>query len=218
MVSHFLVALPHLIAVHGYWLLACLVGLECIGLPLPGETALVAAAIYAGKTHNMDIAAIIAVTAASAIAGASVSFWMGRNLGYGLALRYGRYVHLSEANLKLGQLLFLRHGGKVVFISRFVAILRALTAFMAGINRMSWRRFQLFNVAGAVTWPTLFGLAAYSFGHHVHALMGPVGLGALAIAIAGIGLLIAFVRGHHARLQAEAERAFPGSLALRPTA
>jgi membrane protein DedA with SNARE-associated domain len=216
--SHFFDALPHLIAVHGYWLLALLVGFECVGIPVPGETALIAAAIYAGKTHHLSIALIIAVTTASAVVGASISFWLGRNLGYGLVLRHGRYVHVTENKLKVGQLLFLWHGGKVVFVSRFIAILRGLTAFLAGMNRMPWRRFQLFNVAGAVGWPTLYGLAAYSFGHHVHRLMGPLGLGALALAIVALTYLFIFLRSHHARLQAEAERVFPGSLALHRAA
>jgi membrane protein DedA with SNARE-associated domain len=205
-------ALPHLIAVHGYWILALVVALESMGLPLPGETVLIAAAIYAGKTHQLNIGLVIGFTALGTIAGATAGFWIGRTIGYGLMLRHGRLIGLTESKLKLGQYMFLRHGGKVVFFGRFLAILRALSAFLAGANRMSWSRFQLFNVSGAVAWATLFGVAADVFGHQVHRLMGPAGIAALVLTILGLGVGAVFLHRHHARLQAEAERALPGPL------
>jgi len=84
------------------------------------------------------------------VLGDNLGFWVGREGGYRLLRRYGRYIHVEERRLKLGQYLFLKHGGKVVFFGRFVAVLRAWAAFLAGTNRMRWPRFLLFNAAGAI--------------------------------------------------------------------
>lgn len=121
----------------------------CRALPLPGEATLIAAAVYAGKTHHLNIWGVIAAGAAGAILGDNIGFWVGREIGYRLLLRYGHYVYLTDARIKLGQYLFLRHGGKIVFFGRFVAMLRAFTALLAGANNMSWPRFLLFNAAGS---------------------------------------------------------------------
>ncbi|MEI6557770.1 MAG: DedA family protein [Rhodospirillaceae bacterium] len=204
--------LPDLIARYGYWFVAVIVALESMGIPLPGETTLVIAAIYAGTTHRLDIGLVVAAAAGGAILGDNAGFWLGRHIGFPLALTYGRFIRLTEGRLKLGQYLFLRHGGKVVFFGRFVALLRILAAFLAGVNRMPFLKFLVFNASGGIVWAALFGFGAYLLGDEVHRLFGPLGIFALVAAAAvmvGGGL---FVRRHEARLQLEAERALPGPL------
>src|SRR5258706_2179629 len=142
----------HLLATYGYWAVLLVVGLESTGIPLPGETMLVAAAIYAGTTHQLSIQWVIAAAAAGAILGDNLGFWVGREGGYRLLRRYGHLVRLNERKLKLGLYLFRRRGGTVVFFGRFVAVLRMWAAFLAGTHRMEWKRFLLFNALGGIAW------------------------------------------------------------------
>jgi membrane protein DedA with SNARE-associated domain len=134
--------LPHLITTYGYWAVGGTVALESIGIPVPGETALVAAAATAATTHALALWIVIAAAAAGAVLGDNIGFTIGRTLGYWLLLRLARHAWISERRIKLGRYLFLRHGGTVVFFGRFVAVLRELAAFLAGVNRMSWPRFS----------------------------------------------------------------------------
>ena len=201
-----------LISSYGYWAVAGIVALESMGLPLPGETTLIAAAAYAGTTHRLGIAPVVIAATAGAIVGDNLGFWIGRSFGYRLLLRYGHYLRITERRVKLGQYLFLRHGGKVVFFGRFVAVLRALSAFLAGANRMPWSPFLLWNAAGGAVWATLYGLAAYLFGRQVHRLLGGVGLAMLAVVLVLGAVGVVFLRRHESRLEDEAERALPGPL------
>jgi len=204
--------LRHLISAYGYWSVAVIVALESMGLPLPGETVLVVAALYAATHHDTSIAGVIASAAAGAIVGDNVGYWLGREFGYRLLLRYGAYIGLSHERIKLGQYLFLRHGGKVVFFGRFIPILRILAGILAGMNRMPWRRFLIANAAGALLWSGVLGTSAYAFGRALLRVTGPLAIGLFVI---GAGLLCAaglFVRAHEAELKAQAERALPGPL------
>src|SRR6266853_2280595 len=149
--------LTHLLTTYGYWAVLLFVAIESIGIPFPGETMLLVAAIYAGMTHLLSIPLVIVAAASGAILGDNLGFWIGREGGYHLLRRYGRFVRLDQRKLKLGLYLFLKHGGKVVFFGRFVTVLRAWAAFLAGTNRMRWPRFLLFNAAGAIVWATLYG-------------------------------------------------------------
>jgi membrane protein DedA with SNARE-associated domain len=205
--------LNQLVSAYGYWAVMLFVGIESIGIPFPGETMLLAAAIYAGTTHNLDIALVIAAASAGAVLGDNIGFWFGREFGYELVLRYGQYIHLDQAKMKLGMYLFLKHGGKVVFFGRFVAVLRTFAALLAGVNQMDWRRFLAFNLAGGVAWATILGVAGFIFGRQARHLLGAAGL--VILFVAAILLVAAFiaVRRNQRRLEAEAERVFPGALA-----
>ncbi len=204
--------LHHLISAYGYWIVAGMVGLEGIGVPVPGETTLIAAAILAASSPDLNIAFVIAVAAGGAILGDNLGFWAGRAFGSRLLLRFGRYVGLTEGKIKLGRYLFLRQGRKIVFVGRFVAVLRTLAPFLAGTNRMAWSQFVAADVTGAVVWATAYGFGAYLFGEEMHRLAGPIGFTALAAAaIVGVAGVI-FIRRHMTRLEAEAERALPGPL------
>ncbi len=204
--------LTHLLSAYGYWAVLIFVAIESTGIPFPGETMLIIAAIYAGTTHHLAIPFVIVAAAVGAILGDNLGFWVGREGGYRLLRRYGRYIRLEEHRLKLGQYLFRQHGGKVVFFGRFVAVLRAWAAFLAGTNRMPWPRFLAFNAAGGIVWATLYGLGGYALGDNVHRLTGPVGLVAVALGALAIVAAIVYLRRNEARLQEEAERALPGPL------
>lgn len=202
----------HLIETYGYGVIAGIVALEGMGIPVPGETALIIAAVYAQRTHHLSIALVIVAAAAGAILGDNTGYFIGRELGYRLVFRFGRYVGLNESRIKLGQYLFARHGGKVVFVARFVAVLRTVAALLAGLNYMPWRRFVVFNAAGGILWATVYGNGAYWLGKQIEHVARPVGLGLAAAAIILIGLGVLFLRRHEAQLRADAERALPGPL------
>ncbi|MGC2072676.1 MAG: DedA family protein [Pseudolabrys sp.] len=204
--------LAHLIQTYSYWAIGGIVALESMGFPLPGETVLVAAAIYAGTTHDLEILFVIVAAATGSVLGNIVGFWIGREGGYRLLLRYGHYVRLTERKIKLGQYLFLRHGGKIVFFSRFVAVLRAVAALLAGANRMNWSRFLLANAASGVVWATLYGVGAYYLGKEAHFLTKYTGIAVAVAAIMLLGGAIILVRRQGARLETEAEKALPGPL------
>jgi len=204
--------LTHLLTTYGYWTVLLFVAIESTGIPFPGETILILAAITAGTTHKLSLPLIIGAAACGAILGDNLGYWVGREGGYRLLRRYGHYIHLDERKLKLGQYLFLKHGGKVVFFGRFVAVLRAWAAFLAGTNRMPWGRFLLFNALGGIIWATLYGLGGYLLGNNVHRFSGPVGIIALILAALAIIAGLIFLRRNEKRLEEEAEQAMPGPL------
>ena len=201
----------YLIATYGLLAIGVIIALESMGLPLPGESVLVLAALYAAH-HGHSIAAVVASAAVGAVLGDNAGYWIGREFGYRLLRRYGSRIGLSPNKIKLGQYLFLRYGSTVVFFGRFVAVLRVLAAILAGANRMDWRRFLLANAAGAILWASLVGFGTYFFGRAVMHVTRPVGIALAAVALAVIVAALLFVRAHEAELQAEAERALPGPL------
>lgn len=205
-----------LIAVHGYWLVAVVIGLESMGLPLPGEATLISASLYAGHSQGLSIEWVIAAGIAGAVIGDNFGYWIGREAGFRLLVRYGPRVGMNTARIKLGQYLFLRHGGKVVFFGRFVTLLRAMAALLAGTNRMDWRRFLAFNATGACLWAGVYGYGAYLLGGRIHALLGPAGLVLTALAAIAVVSGIVWLRRQEAVLTAAAERAFPGPLLTQP--
>jgi membrane protein DedA with SNARE-associated domain len=198
-----------LLATYGYLAVFLFIAIESTGIPLPGETMLITAALYAGSTHRLEIVLVIAFAAAGAIVGDNLGFAVGHWGGYRLVRRYGRYIRLDESRLKLGQYLFRKHGGKVVFFGRFVSILRAYAAFLAGTNRMPWRRFLVFNAAGGIVWSTLYGTGAYLLGTQIHNLTRTAAIVFGALAVIAIVAGIVVLRRNEARLIKEAEEAIP---------
>ena len=199
------------IAQYGYLAVALLVALESAGVPMPGETALVSAAVFAGQ-GTLNISLVIVCAALAAILGDNAGYWVGREFGFPLVYKYGSAIRIDEGRLKVAQYLFLRHGGKIVFFGRFVAILRAFAAFLAGVNHLPWPRFLIFNALGGVIWATIFGLGGYFLGLAFEHYARPVGLAALLCAIVGAFMAHRFVTGHEAALRAQAEAALPGPL------
>jgi len=178
-----------LVASYGYVVLFFLVGLESLGLPLPGETALVTAAAFAALGH-LSIYGVVATAVAAAVIGDNGGYWIGRTGGIALVRRSGRFLHLNEAHLERARHFFARHGPPTVFIGRFIALLRTWTAVLAGAARMPYGRFMLYNALGAVCWAGAVGALGYVFGRNLPRLEHYMGQASLA----GV-LLVALVGG-----------------------
>ena len=202
----------HLVSSLGYWAVFLLVAAESLGVPLPGETALIVAGAYAGQTHHLNPWVIFAVASAAAIAGDNVGFWIGDKGGYRLAQRYGSKVRLDERKLKVGRYVFDRHGTKVVFFGRFVSILRTYAAFLAGTSKMRWRRFLPANAAGGIVWAAIYTFASYEAGTTLRHLSGKIDLALGAAAVVVIVAVLIAVRHSTNRLVDKAELAYPGPL------
>jgi membrane protein DedA with SNARE-associated domain len=178
----------HFVQDYGLWFLFAIICLESAGLWLPGETALIAAAVYAAKGH-LSIAAVIAVAAAAAIVGDNIGYWLGRKAARPLIFRYERLRRYADRVLPPAERFFERHGGKAVFLARFFGGLRVTGAWMAGITRMEWWRFLFWNAAGGIVWAVAVGLLAYYAGKAAADALARYGVYA---AIAG-GLLLVLV-------------------------
>jgi|SRR5215472_2024278 len=217
-------SISQLIASFGYLAVFVLVGIESLGIPLPGETALITAAIYAGHTHKLAPWLIFLVASAGAIIGDNIGYWIGDKGGYRLVRRvqergvpiwfghWRRVRPVDERNLKIARYLFDRHGSKVVFFGRFVSVLRTYAAFLAGVNRMHWRRFFVANAAGGIIWAAFYTFTAYFLGAALQRASGTItlvtGIIAAVLIIAGVIAL----RRRRAVLAQRAEMAFPGPL------
>jgi len=202
----------HLLTSYGYVAVFVLVALESLGVPLPGETILIAAGIYAGTTHRLSVWAIFFVAASAAIIGDNIGCWIGDKGGYRLLRRYGHYVRVDEAKIKIGRYIFDRHGGKVVFFGRFVSVLRTYAAFLAGTNRMRWRKFLPYNAAGGTIWAALYTFTSYSVGNVINRASKPIDVGLGIIAVVAIVITVMVVRRQADRLSVRAEAAYPGPL------
>ncbi len=198
--------LEHLLHTYGYAAIFVVIALENVGLPVPGETILISSAIFAATTHELNVVAIVITAAAAAFGGSVAGYAIGRYGERHLLHRYGRYLHIHERDLRLGRYLFARYGGRLVFVARFVAFLRALAGLLAGINRMDWNRFMLFSGLGAAAWAATFGFGAYAVGREVETLSTRAGLFiALTVIVAAIAGF-RFILRNRSRLQREADR------------
>jgi membrane protein DedA with SNARE-associated domain len=201
--------LDELLTNFGYLAVFALVGAESLGIPLPGETMLITAAIYAGATHNLSIAGVIGAAAAGAIIGDNIGYVVGYKGGLPLLRRFGRYIRVDERRIKLGRYLFTKYGGGVVFFGRFISILRTYAAFLAGTSQMRWARFFVYNASGGILWAVGYGLAAYYGRDAFKTLSTPLDIALAVVALGAIIWVVRFVRRNAARLTAEAERAIP---------
>jgi membrane protein DedA with SNARE-associated domain len=202
----------HLIASYGYLAVFALVGAESLGIPLPGETALIIAGAYAGHTHRLSPWLIFAVAAAAAIIGDNIGYWIGYKGGYRLARRYGQRIRLDERKLKIARYLFDTQGGKVVFFGRFVSVLRTYAAFLAGTSRMRWLRFLPANASGGILWAAIYTTASYLAGNALQRASGTVTWVLAGVAVVVIVAVLLLFRRQTAKLAAKAEEAYPGPL------
>lgn len=202
----------HLIDSYGYWALFALVAAESLGVPVPGETALILAGTYAGTTHHLNPWLIFAVASAAAVIGDNIGFWIGDKGGYRLARRYGSKVRLDERKLKTARYLFDRHGVPVVFFGRFVSVLRTYAAFLAGTSRMRWRKFLPANAAGGIVWAGIYTAVSYLAGTWLQRMSGTIDWILGGAAVAAIIAVVLLVRRQASRLAERAERAYPGPL------
>jgi membrane protein DedA with SNARE-associated domain len=156
--------LQNALQVAGYPAVVVFVMIESSGIPFPGETMLLLASFYAAVNGSLQIPLVIACAALGAILGDNLGYYAGKTGGKALVERYGRYVFVKPEHLERAEKFFARHGDKTVFFGRFVAVLRAWAAFLAGVNHMHWRTFFIYNAAGGILWATFFGCLGYFAG------------------------------------------------------
>ena len=166
----------------GYPALAAFVAAESLGVPVPGETAVIFAGL-AAASGRLSIVAVIVIAAASAIVGDNVGFVIGRRGGRALLERPGRFAAQRRRVLEIGDPFFERHGPKAVFLGRWITGLRVWTSWLAGASDMSWPTFLVFNALGGTAWATSVGLAAYYGGHGVEHVFSDIGLYGIPVAV-----------------------------------
>jgi membrane protein DedA with SNARE-associated domain len=183
----------------GYPAVALFIMIESSGIPFPGETMLLLASFYAGTTGQLNIVWVLVACAIGAILGDNLGYLAGRYGGRPFALRFGKYLFLKEHHLDQAEKFFIKHGDKTVFFGRFVAVLRAWAAFLAGVNRMRWSKFLAYNAAGGICWTVIMGLFGYFAGKIVGNNFDKIeslgqGLGFAALAIVVLPVIYFIVR------------------------
>jgi len=195
-----IVNVGQLVETFGYPLLFALVAAESSGVPIPGETALITAAVLASQ-GKMEIALVIPIAALAAIVGDNIGYQIGRRGGRWLLQRPGRFQRQRLEVLALGEPFFERHGPKAVFFGRFLLGLRVWASWLAGATRMRWRAFFFWNALGGICWATGIGLLAYFAGNAAGNAVSTFGLyGVLALVIAAISVFVAH-RRHQRRMR-----------------
>lgn len=198
--------LVHLVATYGPGLIGVVTMLEAMGLPLPAESLLIAVATSLGTAHKPGIEWVVIAAAAGAIIGDNIGYLIGRTIGWRALRRWGHRIGLTQDRLLLGAYLFRCHGGKVVFLGRFVAFLRTVAALLAGANRMPWRWFLLCNAAGGALWACIYGLGGYWLGKEIVHLAKPIGIGLGVVGAAAMVAVWLTIRRNEEALVAKAKQ------------
>jgi len=174
----------------GYLAIAGVIGVESFGVPAPGQTIMVAAAIYAGA-GRMNIVAVAAICFLAAVLGDNVGYWIGVRGGRRLVHRFGRYVFITPERLERAEGFFARRGNRIVVVARFIDGLRQLNGVIAGITAMPWRTFLLYNAIGAALWVGWWTTVSYLFGTHLVEIIEKThryqewAIGLIVLAVAG---------------------------------
>ncbi len=192
---HLLDLLRKYFAEYGYWTVAFVLLLENAGIPLPGETTLLFAAALAFSEHKLTLWGVIVVRVIASTLGDNLGYWIGRRGGRPLLDRQRRTFRISEEHLARGERFFLRYGSFTVFFARFIFGLRILAGPLAGVLKMPWKKFVIFNFLGAVLWVSVVASLGYFFGSRWEWFMGELDDLQLVFAIlAIIGLLFLWRR------------------------
>lgn len=196
LIQHLSAFLEHLPPLYAYLTLGLIIMLESTGIPLPAESLLIFASLYASHTHHLTPEGLVIFAVSGAIIGDNIGYLIGHRLGYPLLEKYGHRVGLHQDRLILGRYLFRRFGGAGVLLGRFIAFLRILIAILAGASRMPWLPFSFYNAAGGLLWGVCYVFVPYELGNQIDSFTGPVGIG-LAVCI--ISLLVGsfFFLRHH---------------------
>ena len=173
------------VQMHGTWFVAVVIFFESMGLPLPGESLLIGLSVYAATKGGINIQWALAWAVVGAVMGDNVGYLIGRHVGRRALARWGGKIGLTEKRIVLGEYLFDRHGGVVVFVGRFIAFMRTFAALLAGAVHMPWPKFLLWNGLGGLCWVVGYGGAAYLVGDHIKAFIGPIGITLGVVAVAG---------------------------------
>jgi membrane protein DedA with SNARE-associated domain len=191
----------HVPASLGYIVVGLLIGGESAGIPLPGETSLIAAAVLAAQGH-LNIAVVIVIAAAAAIVGDNIGYLIGRRGGRWILTRPGPWHAKRIAVVERGDAFFKKHGAKTVFLGRWLPVLRITAAWMAGVNGMHWQRFAVYNALGGIGWATSIGLLAYYVGDAAETAIRDFGIAGIALVV----LLVAVFLGFHVVRKRREER------------
>lgn len=176
---------------HGYWTVAIALLLENSGIPVPGETALLFASFLAYSEHRLHLPFVIVTGIAAAACGDNLGYLVGHMGGRPLLKRYRRLFRIPEEHIQKGERLFARHGSVTVFFARFVFGMRVLAGPLAGVLKMPWRKFAVFNLLGAALWVTVISCAGYLFGRHWNELVHAIrDFNFIVIALVGLALLL----------------------------
>ena len=191
---------------HGLPLLFAVVALESLGIPVPGETALIAFGVLASQ-GRYSIAVVIAIAAAGAIVGDNLGFWLiGRRGGRALITRYAWVERRTQRALPRTEAVVARYGGRAVFFGRFVSVLRETVAWVAGLAGMSWPRFLFWNASGGLVWATGVGLLAYFGGKALADTVGRYGLYAAAVIVFAVAMFLVGRKANRRHTTDSAER------------
>src|SRR6266571_9421432 len=174
----------------GYAAVTLFIMIESSGIPFPGETMLLLASFYAAVSHQLQIPLVIACAAFGAIIGDNIGYLIGRTGGRAFVLRFGKYVFIKPEHLARAEVYFAKHGDKTVFFGRFIAVLRAWAAFLAGVNHMHWRTFLIYNAAGGIVWAIVYGIIGYLAGRVFHDNFTQVEQFARTVSWIGAGAII----------------------------
>ena len=186
--------LTDLFARYGYFVVFFGILLENAGVPVPGETILLAGAALARFGH-LSLFWVISIAIAGAVLGDNVGFLIGRRGGRRLLERHGRLLGLTKARLDQFDAFFARHGAKTVFVARFVTGLRVVGAVLAGASTLEWGRFIVFNATGALAWATTFGAVGYALGYSWETIERWIGhLGLVLLVVLGVVVVLAVGR------------------------
>jgi len=166
MAHHILDLIREYLAQYGYWTVAVALLLENAGLPVPGETILLTASFLAFSEHRLQLPYIILVGVCAATIGDNIGYLIGHYGGRPLLTRFGKYLFIRPETIERGEAMFKRYGAGVVFVARFIAGLRVIAGPLAGILRLHWRKFAIYNFLGAVVWVSVISVAGYLFGRH----------------------------------------------------
>jgi len=185
----------HLIESYGYAIVVVLVFAEGVGLPLPGETALLTAAAVAAQSHRLSIVGVIIASCLGAAGGGVGGYWIGKSRGLAFLEHRGRFIGITKQRIGRARKFFTEHGPKAVFFARFIAILRMFAGLLAGVTNMRLGTFMLWNALGAITWSILFGALGYVFGNNLPRLEHLVGRTSLIAFV--VVVLVGIIVWHH---------------------
>jgi len=204
--SSLLDTLVNLIPAYGPWIIFGVIALESAG----------GAALLAGTTGQLSIIAVVVAAAAGAIVGDGIGYAAGRRFGLPMLEKYGHYIRLDKDRLLIGRYLFFQYGSVVVFVGRFVAVLRMFAALLAGANRMPWGRFAFFNASGGICWASSFGFGAHAVGTAIYKISEVFSLIAFILFIVIGFTLSRVIRHYEPILLRRAERVFSNRPAGAP--
>jgi membrane protein DedA with SNARE-associated domain len=190
----------HLIDHYGYAIVVVLVFAEGVGLPLPGETALITAAAFSAQSHRLSIFGVIIAAVVGATAGGCGGYWIGAEGGLPFLQRHGSHIGITKERIASARKFFTEHGPKAVFIARFIAILRMFAGVLAGVTKMRFWVFFLWNLLGAIAWSALFGSLGYVFGNRLPWLEQVIGR--TSRIILGVVIVVGLIVWHQRRSRA----------------